>query len=96
MACCVRVGTRPPLALCTCGSWDVEMIWMHLISDGHKCNRCGRTWNKEYGIEMRPSDLAWAHLPAARAAAYAEKQGWQPKARPEDVGGETDKENGDG
>lgn len=50
------------------------MIWMHGLTDGHKCNRCGRTWNDEYDIEMRPSDLNWAHLPAVGAAKYAKGQ----------------------
>ena len=76
MSCCVRKGTLPPRSLCICGSWDVEMIWMHGLTDGHKCNRCGRAWNEEYDIEMRPSDLNWAHLPAVGAAKYARQQGW--------------------
>ncbi|XHY17245.1 hypothetical protein SuNHUV7_20380 (plasmid) [Pseudoseohaeicola sp. NH-UV-7] len=50
------------------------MIWMHGLTDGHKCNRCGRAWNEEHGIEMRPSDLNWAHLPAVGAAKHARQQ----------------------
>ena len=79
MTCCVPKGTLPPRELCICGSWDVEMIWMHGLTDGHKCNRCGRAWNEGYGIEVRPSDLNWAHLPAAGAANYARQRGWLPE-----------------
>jgi|LLEO01.1.fsa_nt_gi hypothetical protein len=58
------------------------MIWMHGITDGHMCNRCGRAWNEEYGLEMRPSDLSWAHLPAVGAARYAEQMGWKLVSNP--------------
>lgn len=77
MACCVPEGTLPPWTPCCCGSWDVTMIWMHMISDGHKCNRCGRAWNEEYGIEMRPSDLKWAHLPAGNWSCAICGKAWQ-------------------
>ena len=76
---CVPEATLPPWALCRCGSWDVTMMWMHGLIDGHNCNRCDRAWNEECSIEMRPSDLAWAHLPATGAADYAKKQGWVPR-----------------
>ena len=81
MSCCVRASTLPPRAICVCGSWDVEMIWMHMVTDGHSCKRCGRVWNDEYQIEMKPSDLGWANLPATGAARYAKQKGWVPRGR---------------
>lgn len=74
MTCCVPEGTLPPRSLCQCGSWDVTMIWMHGLTDAHKCNNCGRVWNQEYGIEMGPTDLNWAHLPAVGAARYRQER----------------------
>ena len=76
MDCCLTDGMLAPRSLCACGSWDVTAIWMHGISDGHFCKRCGRAWNDEYQIEMKPSDLAWARLPAVGAAQYAKAHGW--------------------
>ena len=80
--CCVPDGTLAPWELCSCGSWDVTMIWAHMLCATHRCHRCNRAWSASEDIEFQASDLKWAHLPATGAATYAKKQGWVPRKRP--------------
>ena len=74
--CCVPEGKLAPWELCSCGSWEVTMIWAHMICDAHLCRRCNRAWSVSEDIEFEAGNLKWAHLPATGAANYVKKQGW--------------------
>lgn len=69
--CCVPEGKLVPWELCSCGSWDVTMIWAHMLCDAHHCHRCNRAWSVSEDIEFEAGNLKWAHLPATGAATYA-------------------------
>jgi len=41
--CCAMLGL-PPIELCICGSWSVDVRWL-MICDLHWCRKCGRRWS---------------------------------------------------
>jgi len=66
--CCVDKNTLPAWELCRCGSWDVKMIWAHMIGDAHHCRRCIRARTVSEDMEFDAGRLKWAHLPPIDAS----------------------------